>query len=176
MNSILSGTVKATQIYGKAEMIITIIISTIFLILSIIGIIYVNTTFEKNYKELKASIITNPVCTTNSDSKGNKFITGTMQVNFIFNGKEYKESVNTGPKCNNYTKDSQVTIKFDPNNIPGTIILASTDPKGLFNIVLIIILFVCIIAILTNYFLINNKVAQTLSGVSGISSGLKSLF
>jgi flagellar basal body-associated protein FliL len=176
MNRILSGTVKATQIYGKAEMIITIIISTIFLILSIIGIIYVNTNFEKNYKEVKASIISNPVCTTDYDSKRNKVVTGTMNVNFTFNGKEYKESVNTGPKCYNYTKDSQVKIKFNPNDIPSTIILASTDPKGIFNIVLIIILIVCIIAIITNYFLINNKVAQTLSGASGISSGLKSLF
>jgi flagellar basal body-associated protein FliL len=176
MNSILSGTIKATQIYGKSEMIITIIICTMFLILSIFGIIYVNTIFEKNYKVLKASIINNPVCTTNTDSKGNKFITGTMPVNFTFNGKEYKETVNTGSKCYNYTKDSQVTIKFDPNNIPGTVILASTDPKGLFNIILIIILIVCIIAIIINYVLINNKVAQTLSGASGISSGLKSLF
>lgn len=164
----------ATQTFGKIEMIISLIVSGIFLILTICGLIYVNFYFEKNYKSASAKIVNDPKCQTTTNSKGQQTVTGSMNVQFDSGSKTYIMNVNAGPNCQTYQKDSTVVVKFDPNNINQTLILSASDPKNMFNIILFIVLVFSVISIIYNYMLRNNKVAQTMSGVSGILGSVKS--
>lgn len=175
MDNLAKSALGATQQYGKIEMTISLIVAGIFLILTIAGLFYVNFYFEKNYKSASAKIVNDPTCQTTTNSKGQQTVTGSMNVQFDSGSKTYVMNVNAGPKCQTYQKDSTVVVKFDPNNINQTLILSSSDPKKMFNIILFIVLVFSFISIIYNYTLRNNKVAQTMSGVGGIVGAVKSL-
>ena len=174
MESVAKSALGATQTFGKIEMTISLIVSGIFLILTIWGLIYVNFYFEKNYKSTAAKIVNDPKCQTSTNSKGQKTVTGSMNVQFDSGSKTYVTNVSAGPNCYTYQKDSTVVVKFDPNNITETLILSTSDPKTMFNIILFIVLVFSVISIIYNYTLRNNKVAQTISGVGGIVGAVKS--
>lgn len=169
MDKAFSGVLSATQTYGKIRMIFTIIICSLFLLLSIVGLIYNNFFYEKNFKEESATITSKPTCSRINGEKGNQIITGTTDIKFTYDGKTYNSNVSLGSLCYKYNKDSKIIVEFDPNNIYSSIKVKDLDNKNLFNIILIVISVICIIVILFDILFRNNKVAQTMSGVEGIT-------
>lgn len=165
--SLFNSLVNATSSFGKLRMDFTIIISIIIALISFCVLIWLITSFESNYVTQQATIISNPVCQTNKN-----VITGTTTVKFRYNNKDYSLEVNTGEKCYNYTKNSNVNVKFNPDDINSTVIIAANDPKGLLVLVTSLFLIISIISIVYNYFFRNNKVAETISGAQGITQGI----
>lgn len=168
--SILKGALNATATYGKIEMNFSVIVSAILAIISLIVLIWLITSFEANYVTTKATITTDPVCTTTKN-----VTTGTTDVKFRYNNKDYSLKVDIGQGCYNYTKNSTVNVKFDPNNINQTIIVALQDYKTTYITIASICLVIFILSVLYNYFLRDNKVAETITGAEGIGMGIKSI-
>lgn len=168
----LKGLVNATATYGKIEMSLSMIISAVLAVISLVVLIWLITSYEKNYVTSTATIAEDPKCNTQF-SKQQKIITGTVKVTFRYNDKNYAMTVNTGDGCYNLTKNSTIKIKFDPNNIDETIILASNDLKNVFIAIASVCLVIFILSVIYDYFLRNNKVAQTLSGAEGIGMGIR---
>ena len=173
MNNLLSSALGATQTYGKIRMTFTIIICSIIVLFSIIGLFYINLFYEKNYKQEIATIITKPECNKVIDNNNNEIISGTADIKFNNNGKTYDTNISLGNLCYKYNKNSKISVEFDPNNIRSTVKPKDLDSKHIFNIVLIVIIIVCILVILFDYFFRNNKVAQTMSGISGITDAFR---
>lgn len=169
MDKAFSGALSATQTYGKIRMTFTIIICSFLLLLSIIGLIYINFSYEKNFKEETATITSKPMCNKINDRKGNEIITGTTDIKFNYDGKTYNSNVSLGNLCYKYNKDSKIIVEFDPNNINSSVKVKDLDGKNIFNIILIIVAVICVLVISYDYFFRNNKVAQTMSGVEGIT-------
>lgn len=151
MDKTAKSALGATQTFGKIEMTISLIFSGIFFILTICGLIYVNFYFEKNYTSASAKIVNDPKCQIIKGIKGRQTVTGSMNVQFDSDSKTYVMNVNAGSKCQTYQKDSTVLVKFDPNNINQTLILSSSDPKNMFNIILFIVLVFSVISIIYIY-------------------------
>jgi ATP-dependent Zn protease len=162
--------VNTTATFGKIRMDFTIVISIIVAIMSAIILLWLITSFETNYITKTATIIEDPACTTDKN-----VTTGTITVKFRYNNKDYSLKVNVGQGCYNYTKNSNVKVKFDPNNIESTIIIESDDPKTAFIIITVVFLIISILIFVYNYVFINNKVAQTISGGEGIAQGIRSI-
>ena len=167
---LFNGLVNATATFGKIRMELTIVISIIVAIISAFVLIWLITSFETNYVTKTATVIENPVCQTNKN-----VTTGTTTVKFRYNNKDYSLKVNTGEGCYNYTKNSNVNVKFDPNNINSTIIIASNDPKGVLILITSLFLIISIITVVYNYVFVNNKVAETISGAQGVTQGIRSI-
>jgi len=170
MAGLFDGLVNATATFGKIRMDFTIVISIIVAIISAFVLVWLITSFESNYVTKTATVISDPVCQTNKN-----VITGTTTVKFRYNNKDYSMEVNAGDGCYNYTKNSTVNVKFDPNNINSTIIIASNDPKGALILITSLFLIISILTVVYNYVFINNKVAQTISGAQGVTQGIKSI-
>lgn len=168
---LFDGLVNATATFGKVKMEFNIVISIIIAIISFCVLLWLIISFEANYVTKKATIIENPVCTTDKNVTA-----GTTIVKFRYSDKDYSLKVNVGQGCYNYTKNSNVNVKFDPNNIESTIIIVSNDPKSGLILITSLFLIGSILILIYNYVLINNKVAQTLSGAQGITQGIRSVF
>ena len=169
--SLVNNIVNKTATFGALRMDFTIILSIIVAIISLVVLFWLLFSFETNYVTLKANIISDPECKTDD-----KNITmGNMTVKFRYKNNDYTERVNVNEGCYNYTKNSDINIKFDPNNIGSTIFVASSDPKFAFIIITSVFLIVSILTFVYNYILKNNKVAQTISGAQGVTQGIRSL-
>ena len=168
---LFDGLLNATASFGKIRMDLTMIFSIIIAIVSLILLIWLITSFETNYVTKKAVILDDPVCKTDK----NNITTGTTTVKFRYNNKDYSLKVDTGDACYNYSKNSSINVKFDPNNIASTVIIASNDPKGAFILITSIFFIGAILSFVYNYVFRNNKVAETISGAQGVTQGIKSL-
>lgn len=166
---------KGLQEYGKITMLITIIVCIIILIITVIGLIYVNFFFEKGYVSKSVIIDSNPICIPPKNAN-DYTISGTMMVSFYYNNKEYKLPVKLHDNCYIYTKGSKVDVIFNPNDISGTISIKSNDFKWTFNIILIIFGIAAILTLIYNYYLINNKTAETVAAGSNIANSIRNLF
>ena len=171
---LFDGVVNATASYGKIRMDFAIIFSIIIGIISLFVLIWLFFSFERNYITQKATIIEDPVCTTDK-TNNQAIISGTVMVKFRYNNKDYSIKVNADQGCYNYTKNSSINVKFDPNDVESTTIIASSDPKGIFMLVASIFLIVSIFMFVYNYTFKNNKVAETISGAQGVTQGIRSL-
>lgn len=167
---LVNGLVNATASFGKLRMDLAMILSIIIAIISLILLIWLITSFETNYVTKKAVILDDPVCKTDKN-----ITTGTITVKFRYNNKDYSLKVDTGDACYNYTKNSSINVKFNPNNITSTIIIASQDAKGVLILITSFFLIGAILIFVYNYAFRNNKVAETISGAQGITQGIKSL-
>lgn len=167
---LFDGLVNETATFGKIRMGLTMVFSIIVAVVSLIVLIWLITSFESNYITKTATVISDPVCQTNKN-----VTTGTTAVKFRYNNKDYSLEVNIGEGCYNYTKNSSVNVKFDPNNINSTIIIASNDPKGALILITSLFLIISIIIFVYNYVFKNNKVAEIISGAQGVTQGIKSL-
>jgi hypothetical protein len=155
-----------TATFGKIRMNFNIVVA----IISFVVLFWLITSFESNYVTKAATVISDPVCQTDKN-----ITTGTTTVKFRYNNKDYSLKVATGDGCYNYTKNSNVNVKFDPNNINSTIIIASNDLKGVLILTTLFFLIISIITFVYNYGFRNNKVAEIISGAQGVTEGIKSL-
>ena len=169
--SLIDNVINTTASFGALRMDFTMILSIIIAIISLIVLFWLTFLFETNYVTIKANIISDPECKT--DDKN--ITTGNINVKFRYNNSDYTEKVNVNQACYNYTKNSSVKVRFDPNNIGSTIFVASNDPKFTLIIITSIFLILSLLTFFYNYILKNNKVAQTISGAQGVTQGIRSL-
>ena len=169
--SLINSIVNGTASFGALRMNFTMILSILIAIISLFVLIWLIFSFETNYVNVTATISSDPQCTTNKENE----TVGSMDVKFRYLNKDYTEKVVVGEGCYNYTKNSSVKVKFDPNNIGTTIILASNDFKFPLIIITSIFLVLSVLTLFYNYLLKNNKVAQTISGAQGITDGIRNL-
>lgn len=156
--------------YGKIRMDLTVIISIFVAILSLLAIIWLLFFFERKYVTKKALVIKAGDCKTD-----NNVTSGNISVSLMYNNKKYKLKIDVADDCYNYTKNSSVNVSFDPNDIESTIIIASNNVKSILIIFSIIIFIVSVSSFIYNYNLKDNKVAQTVAGVTGITDSFKNL-
>lgn len=162
--SIANSIVNTTASFGKLRMELSIVFSIIIAIISGLVLFWLIFSFETNYVTATSIIISDPECkTTDKDQT-----IGNIDVKFRYKNKDYTEKVSVNDDCYNYTKNSSVKVKFDPNDIGKTIFVTSNDPKLPLIIITFIFFVISILTFVYNYTLKNNKVAQTISGVSGI--------
>jgi hypothetical protein len=167
---------KGLQEYGKMTMSITIIVCIVILIITVIGLIYVNFFFEKGDVSKSVIIDSKPICFVDRITKDNYNITGTMMVSFYYNNKEYKIPVKVYDSCYIYTKGSRVDVIFNPNDIPGTISIKANDFKWTFNIILLVLALAATLTLIYNYYLIDNKTAETVAAGTNITNSIRNLF
>ena len=181
--SIVKNYLSATQSLGKAQMMIGFYISIILAIILFIAIIviYMN---KKNWVKTTANV-TSISCDINQNLEQNNNTTNTTNniiskysIEWELNNKKYNNNLSKMTKqcvqCTNSLDCNQtIDIIYNPKE-PSNVSFVSN--KKILIFILTIIIIICIISAIINYFGRNNKIMQTASGVNTELSIFKKLF
>ena len=170
--SFLTGAINSVADYGKLNMEFSIIISIIIGIVAIGVLIWLLTSYEKNYKTVEATVLSSDC--NNISTKNGEISTGLLNIQLP--GTKSPVNISGASNCSQYQPNQKIKVKYNPNNMEQRILIASQDPKTLFIGITIAVLIFCILNIAYQYYFRNNKVAETVAGGTSIVQSIKSVF
>ena len=170
--SFLTGAINSVADYGKLNMDFSIIVSIIIGIVAIGVLIWLLTSYEKNYKTVKVKVLTR-TCKTFT-TKNREISRGALYIQLP--GRDDPVYVPVSSNCGQYSTGQKIKVKYNPTSPEQDIILASQDYKTLFIGITIAVLIVCILNVAYQYYFRNNKVAETVVGGASIAESIKSVF